>query len=133
MIKIYKITVCIVITLLIILGAFSIDQSLHKKKVVYGDVSNFNPLPASPTETGVLCGTSQVQLLATSSAGRPFASISNLAGFAIYLGFGNSATLYKGIMVPASTTITLNQGALYLGQIMCISTASASTSISAVN
>ena len=100
----------------------------------FGDVTNYNPIQAGQvTNTGVLCGTTSTLLMATSSAGRPFVSISNLSAIAVYLGFGNSAALFQGKMIPASTTIELSTNSIYMGAIYCIASSNASTSEAYVN
>ena len=128
-----KILITIVATVVILVGAVFVVKTLVPSSTgKFGDTTNYNPL-VSPTSTSVVCATTPTMLLATSSAGRPFVSVSNLAAQAIYLNYGNTAALYQGIMVPASTTITLNQSSTYLGAIYCIGYANSSTSLESVN
>ena len=134
MTKIQKtITSLIIVSLLFICGYFLVNRGMNKP--VFGDTTNYNPLSSGTvTNTSVACNTTQTLLLATSSAGRPFVSISNNSAYTENLGLGNSAVANSGIMIPASTTITLNQNSIYLGQIMCIATGGiATTTMSYVN
>ena len=97
----------------------------------FGDVSNYNTMSV-PTASGVLCGNTSTLLLATSSAGRPFVSISNLSATNVYVGY-DSASLYTGIMIPASSTITMNQNSINYHALYCIAASNASTSLDYVN
>jgi hypothetical protein len=128
-----KIIIGVIVGVVVATGAFLVFHPTSTAK--FGDTTNYNPLPYNPVSTGVLCNTTSTLLLATSSAGRPFVSISNLASNAIYISENNTpAAAYTGIMIPASTTITLSQISNYLGAINCIApSGTASTSISAVN
>ena len=129
-----KILITIVATVVILVGAVFVVKTLVPSSTgKFGDTTNYNPLPYAPTNSSVLCATTPTLLLATSSAGRPFVSISNISAQGIYLGFNNTAALYQGMMIPASTTITLPQGSIPMNAIYCIGYANSSTSISAVN
>jgi hypothetical protein len=111
-------------------GAFLVFKPTTSSK--FGDVTNYNQM-SLPTAGGVLCGTTPTLLMATSSAGRPFVSISNLSSTAaIYVGYGTAA-LYTGIMIPASTTVTMNQLSINYSALYCIAGTNASTSLSYVN
>lgn len=126
------ITSLIIVSLLFICGYVLVNRGMNKP--VFGDTTNYNPLQAGTiTNTGVLCGSTSTLLLATSSAGRPYVSISNLSSQAVYLGFGNSASLFQGIMIPASTTKEFSTNSIYLGAIYCIASSNASTSEAYVN
>ena len=128
-----KILIAIIGTVVILVGAVIILKDVQGTGGKYGDVTNFNPLPYTPTSTGILCGTTPTLLLDTSSAGRPFVSISNISSQNIYLGFNNTAVLYTGLTLQASTTVQLSQLAIPYNAVYCIAASSASTTLSAVN
>lgn len=125
-----KIIIGVVVGVVVATGAFLVFHPTSTAK--FGDVTNYNQMSV-PTAGGILCGTTPTLLVATSSAGRPFVSISNLSSSAaIYVGYGTAA-LYTGIMIPASTTITMNQNSINYSALYCIAGSSASTSLSYVN
>lgn len=87
------------------------------------------------TQGGVLCGNNTSTLLmATSTSGRNFATISNDSPVAIFIGFGYKATPNQGLMLNASSTFTLDATHSYTGAIYCTGLgATASTSYSDSN
>lgn len=126
-----------IITSAIIAGAIIILLvTFGGAKSKLGDVTNYNPLPygTNVTDTGVLCTNSSGLLLATSTLSRSLVYLSNESTTTpIFLGMGNTAALHKGLMIPANTTLTLNQNTIYLGAIYCIASTNSTTTISAVN
>lgn len=127
-----KIIISTIAAVVLVIGAFVFVQNTNTR---FGDVQSYNPLPSTfVSDTGVLCANTSTLLLATSSAGRPFLQISNDSASAVFLGMNSSgiAKVYQGVMIPASTTVSLTPS--YLGSIYCISLgSSASTSLSYVN
>lgn len=95
----------------------------------FGDTT-IQPIYAPNTNTGFLCtGSSQLMLATSTNPG--FLSISNDSANGIYLNLGyGAAVLHQGIYLPGSTTIQFNQTNFYAGQISCIATGNASTTIS---
>jgi hypothetical protein len=123
----------ILLTVLGLIVAFTFVGEYLSATAARADGTNFS-IAVPMTATSTLCGTTPTLLLGTSTSGRNFATISNLSGIAVYLGFGNTATLYKGTAVFASSTLILDSANhTYTGAIYCISTASASTSASDSN
>ncbi len=101
-----------------IIAVFGFAVLTHKQSPVsFGGVVPINkPL----TSGAVLCGNGVSTLLvATSTSGRNFMTISNASGINVFLGFGYSATNYQGTMLAASSTLTLNNTGTYTGAIYC--------------
>lgn len=131
-------TMAVAGTLVIILAIVGVVAYLGpKESATFGDTTNYNPLPSTYlNDSGVLCTTSSTLLLATSTSGRPIITLSNDSANAVFLGMNSSgsAKTYQGLMIPASSTITLNHDSLYLGAIYCIGLGgNATTSISGIN
>ena len=81
------------------------------------------------SETGVLCGTSTTQLIATSTGSRQSLKIYNDSSVGIYVSLGNAAVAHKGITIPASSGSMINlDNPTYMGAVNCIS---ASTTVAA--
>lgn len=93
------------------------------------------PLNVPLTQGAVLCGNNTSTLLvATSTSGRNFMTISNDSPVTVFIGFGYSASINKGLMLNASTTYTLNANNTYTGAIYCTGLgAAASTTYSDSN
>ena len=122
------------VALIIVFGFYASTHQQSTSK--FGDVTNYSPLPVDPTDSSVVCGPTSGLLLATSSAGRPLVYLSNASTTStaqVYLGMGHAAVVSSGLMMPANTTIGLNQGSVFLKAIYCIASASTTVSISAVN
>lgn len=87
------------------------------------------------TQGGVLCGNNtSTLLLATSTSGRNFATISNDSSISVFIGFGNKATSNNGLLLNASSTFTLDATHSFAGAIYCTGLgATASTSYSDSN
>lgn len=87
------------------------------------------------TQGSALCGNNTSTLLmATSTSGRNFATISNDSPISVFIGFGYSATSNKGLLLNASSTYTLDSSHSYAGAIYCTGLgAAASTSYSDSN
>ena len=92
-----------------------------------GDYNGY-PIFAPASSTGVLCGTGSTQIVATSTS-RNFISISNISGYPIFVSFGTPAALNTGITIASSSTLRLDQNALYAGNINCIAQVAASTTV----
>lgn len=105
----------------------AVDTSLGGISNTIGHFSNIGQYGAS---TGVVVTTSSAQVMATSSS-REYAEIANLSSFAIYCNMDNdnSAVLYQGITIFASSTKVLGQDFSYTGAVRCISTGNASTTV----
>ncbi len=126
----------ILIVLGLVVFALLYIPLLPKATHILGDVGNNLPLPSGATvlDTGVLCTNSSTLLLASSTQSRPWIELSNTGSSPVWLGYGFSASAYKGTLLASSTTMTLNQVSTYQGAIYCITNgASATTSISGVN
>jgi hypothetical protein len=126
-----KIIITIIVLAVLIGGYFAFRPT--SKPVSLGDVNN-NPINRPMTSGGVLCGTTSTLLLATSTSGRNFATITNIGTTIVYLGFGYSAANYQGTALAVSGgTITLDSSKSYQGAIYCISPTAASTTYSDSN
>ena len=125
---IYTLIIVLIIVLIIGVGAYS----LLKPTAKFGTTDI--PINRPMTSTGVLCNTTSTLLVATSTTGRNFATITNIGGTIVYLGFGNSAALYTGTALAINGgTIKLDSTASYTGAIYCISPTAASTTVSDSN
>ena len=114
-----------IIVLAVLVGGYFAFRPTQK----LGDVSN-NPINSVMKQGGVLCNTTSTLLMATSSSGRNYATITNIGATIVYLGFGYSAADYQGTALPANTTLTMDSTHSYTGAIYCISPTAASTTYS---
>lgn len=107
----------IIIALVLALG-FGIYSSIAPKHL-FGTTDI--PINLPMTKGGVLCGNNTSTLLiATSTSGRNYMTISNASAVAVFLGFGYSAAAYQGTLLSASSTITLDSTKSYTGAIYCL-------------
>lgn len=114
---------------LLLLGGMYAQAHLFGQKITFGDTT-IQPIYNPNTNKGFLCTTSSQLMLATSS-NPGFLSISNDSAQGIYLNLGYGAAIaHQGIYLPGSTTVQFNQTNYYAGQISCIATGNASTTIS---
>ena len=122
----------IIALVVIVVVAVGFGMFGHQKSVV--SFGNAVPINAPLKSGGVLCGTTSTLLMATSTSGRNFATITNIGSTIVYLGFGYSAADYSGTALAASGgTIVLDSTKTYTGAIYCISPTAASTTYSDSN
>lgn len=129
-----KIIITIIVLAVLIGGYFAFRPAPAPKPnlISLGDVVN-NPINQPMTKGGVLCNTSSTLLMATSSSGRNFATITNIGATIVYLGFGYSAANYQGTALSTGQTFTFDSTHSYTGAIYCISPTAASTTYSDSN
>lgn len=108
----------ILAALIVMLAATALAIYQLEPKTAFGttDIPQNTPMK----QGGVLCGNaSSTLLVATSTSGRSFMTISNDSAAAIFIGFGNSAAVDTGTMINASSTMTLDSTHSYTGAIYC--------------
>lgn len=110
----------------IFLGVLGLSRAHQNQSNV--KVGDYYPVFSIGSSTGVLCGTSSTQLIATSTS-RNFLSVSNISPNIVYLSFGGPAALNSGMALYASSTMRLDQNALYAGAIYCIASSNSSTTL----
>ena len=126
-----KITTALLITIglfAIIVGVLNIKTIVNPKA---GDNTSSYQYYGLGSETGALCGTSSVAIVASSTGSRQALKIYNDSSTALYLSLGKTAVLHQGITVPASVgSVVSLDTPTYQGAVYCISSsATASTTI----
>lgn len=106
-------------------GILYIERPQPSKTV--GDYNGY-PIFSLGSTTGVLCGLTNTQLVATSTS-RNFISISNTGTSTMFISLGTNASLNTGISLFTNTTIRFDSNALYSGAINCIDTNAATATI----
>lgn len=112
----------LVVTSFFAINSIDSIKTVSQPQTQFGDSGFPNLFYAVSTTTFYNLGTSNITVLATSTGGRTYATISNNGSTSIFCTFnGLPAVNNQGFAIPASTTKQIDSTALYQGPVNCIS------------